>query len=172
MYVKHLRAKLIIKNSSDYEASRKITILKGEYEQEQVSRDLWSWLTLVIKWHAHRKSKRVWDIENEWVCASLSMLSKLPKTPVQPKAHRVITILRTSGCACNEFVWKVPTWPQGPIMISRTSGFPYGLWVPYLISGSEEESPGSHIAAVLQSCDITQITLRSDLYSLKYEVEL
>ena len=40
MYAKRLRTKLIIKNSFDYKGSRKITILKGAYELDQVSRGL------------------------------------------------------------------------------------------------------------------------------------
>ena len=59
MYAKRLQTKLIIKNSSDYEGSRKITILKGAYELDQISRELRSWPTLVKKWHAHLKTKWV-----------------------------------------------------------------------------------------------------------------
>ncbi|KAF3604458.1 hypothetical protein F2Q69_00034955 [Brassica cretica] len=48
--------------------SRKITILKGAYELDQVSRDLDPGQPLSKKWHPQ------WQ---EWVCSSLSMLSKL-----------------------------------------------------------------------------------------------
>ena len=84
------------------------------------------------------------------------------RTHVQPKAHQ----------GHYDFMnLRVPTWPQGPVTTSRTSGFPYSLRVPSkdirikgrtsgllygvrapnLVSGSKEESPGSHTAPGLQS---------------------